>query len=114
MFLRKNQSILADHYTRLVDQETDRLAATQITDALSGAEDEDDFITLKRVDHELDDDTPPLVEVQSKRSQRKTKKDLVKDAPRGEKLVFDDDGEVSYIYIDNTIMINIYIYRIIC
>ncbi|RKP05027.1 P-loop containing nucleoside triphosphate hydrolase protein, partial [Thamnocephalis sphaerospora] len=95
MFQRKNQSILADHYTKLVDQEGDRLAMTKLTDA---GDDDDDFMTLKRVDHDLDDDTLPVHSQQSKRSLRKTKKEIVKTATRGEKLLFDDEGEAHPVY----------------
>ncbi|KAI9592977.1 P-loop containing nucleoside triphosphate hydrolase protein [Syncephalis fuscata] len=101
MFLRKNQSILADHYTRLVNQEDDKVAAVsaaKLTDALADADGDDEFMTLKRVDHDLDDSTPELIEAQSKRSMRKTKKDIAKNAPRGEKLLFDDEGEAHPVY----------------
>ncbi len=58
MFERKNQSVLSEHYTKLVDHTADR----------EGEDDsEDEFITLKRADHELDDDELPESGFTSKR-----------------------------------------------
>ncbi|KAI0073614.1 DEAD-domain-containing protein [Panus rudis PR-1116 ss-1] len=94
MFERKNQNILSEHYTKLVDHSADPVAA---------GDDDDDFITLKRADHELaDDEIPevPLDEPLSKRQARlaKSKKALAKHGPKGHKLVFDDEGNPHEIY----------------
>ncbi|KAJ1934655.1 ATP-dependent RNA helicase dbp4, partial [Linderina pennispora] len=45
MFARKNAGVLADHYRKLVDQTED-----------NGDDDDNDFLTLKRADHDLSDD----------------------------------------------------------
>lgn len=88
MFERKNQNILSEHYTKLVDHSAD-------------VDDEDDFITLKRVDHELDDiPTIPEGEYTSKRKQKmaNSKKAIAKSGPKGHKLVFDEDGNAHELY----------------
>ena len=89
MFERKNQSILSEHYTKLVDH-------------AGGSDSEDDFITLKRADHELPGEpgAPPESDYTSKRKQRmaQSKKAIAKGGPRGSKLVFDDEGEAHEIY----------------
>ena len=89
MFERKNQSILSEHYTKLVDH-------------AGGSDSEGDFITLKRADHELPGEPGALPESNytSKRKQRMalSKKALAKGGPRGSKLVFDDEGGAHEIY----------------
>ncbi|KAH9931522.1 DEAD-domain-containing protein [Fomitopsis serialis] len=89
MFERKNQNILSEHYTKLVEHAT-------------GSDEEDDFITLKRADHELpaDPSAMPESEYTSKRKQRMalSKKAVVKSGPQGNKLVFDDEGGAHEIY----------------
>ena len=48
MFNRKNQDILSSHYQKIVDRQGDTIMADR--------EDEnDDFLTVKRLDHELED-----------------------------------------------------------
>ncbi|KZT64113.1 DEAD-domain-containing protein [Daedalea quercina L-15889] len=89
MFERKNQSILSEHYTKLVDH-------------AGGSGEEDDFITLKRADHELPPDPSALPESDfiSKRKQKMalSKKALGKYGAKGNKLVFDDEGGAHEIY----------------
>ena len=88
MFERKNQNILSEHYTKLVDHSAD-------------VDDEDDFITLKRADHQLEDlPTIPESEYTSKRKQRMalSKKAIVKNGPKGHKLVFDEEGHAHELY----------------
>ena len=88
MFERKNQNILSEHYTKLVDHSAD-------------VDDEDDFITLKRADHQLED-LPTILESEytSKRKQRMalSKKAIVKNGPKGHKLVFDEEGHAHELY----------------
>ncbi|KAM5542404.1 hypothetical protein V8D89_003863 [Ganoderma adspersum] len=88
LFERKNQNILSEHYTKLIDH----------SGSESGSDDE--FITLKRADHDLDDDALPESEYTSKRQQRMalSKKALAKSGPRGHKLVFDDAGDAHEVY----------------
>lgn len=91
MFERKNQSILSEHYTKLVDRDGEG----------SGLNDsDDDFITLKRADHELNEAELPEHEYKSKRKEKMvlSKKALAKGGPRGSKLVFDEEGRPHQIY----------------
>ncbi|TFY67036.1 hypothetical protein EVJ58_g1894 [Rhodofomes roseus] len=89
MFERKNQNILSEHYTKLIEH-------------AGGSDEEDDFITLKRADHELPGDPSALSESEniSKRKQRMavSKKAIAKYGPKGSKLVFDDEGGAHEIY----------------
>ena len=87
MFERKNQNILSEHYTKLVDHGDD--------------DSEDDFITLKRADHDLDDSSALLESgFASKRKQKMSmsKKALAKYGEKGHKLVFDDEGHAHEVY----------------
>lgn len=86
MFGRKNQDVLTQHYDKLVDRDA--------------GDDDDDFMTLKRVDHELpDEDAVPLVHIKEDNlSHRKAKlgnakKTILLHASTSKKLVFNDDGE---------------------
>lgn len=86
MFERKNQNILSEHYSKLIDHPD------------AGAD--DDFITLKRADHNLADDELPLdPDDISKRKQRmgKAKRTLLTGG-MSRKLVFDDEGQPHEIY----------------
>ncbi|KAG9091380.1 ATP-dependent RNA helicase dbp4 [Ceratobasidium sp. 370] len=99
MFERKNQGILSEHYTRLVDH---------------GAEDSDldgDFITLKRADHDLPDDPTrrphassslPAIDREdiSKRKLKigQSKSAMLKYKSGGTKLVFDEEGGAHPLY----------------
>ncbi|KAJ7507376.1 ATP-dependent RNA helicase dbp-4 [Mycena galericulata] len=87
MFERKNQNVLSEHYSKLLD---------------GGDDDGDgeDFITLKRADHDLGGmDLPDESADISKRKQRmgKAKRALLTGGmPR--KLVFDDEGNAHEMY----------------
>ncbi|KAJ4488327.1 P-loop containing nucleoside triphosphate hydrolase protein, partial [Lentinula aciculospora] len=82
MFERKNQDVLSQHYSKIIEQDV--------------ASDEDDFITLKRADHDLA--LAPLREVAlenlSKRKQKlgNAKRAVLLNAPITKKIVFDDSG----------------------
>ena len=86
MFERKNQNILSEHFNKLVEHED--------------ADDDDDFITLKRANHDLEDKEAREHEYTSKRKQKMegTKKSLLKHGPRGTKLVFDEEGAAHEVY----------------
>ena len=94
MFERKNQGILSEHYTKLVDHTDDLLGP--------GGEEEDDFITVKRADHELDGTAaePLPSEPLSKRKLKEavSKKAMLKYKGAPKKLVFDDEGKPHEIY----------------
>ncbi|CAL1710035.1 unnamed protein product [Somion occarium] len=91
MFERKNQNILSEHYTKLIDHSAD----------IGQGDDEDDFITLKRADHELNELGSILdSEHLSKRKQRLalSKKAISKGGPKGHKLIFDEEGKPHELY----------------
>ncbi|KAF9224850.1 DEAD-domain-containing protein [Gyrodon lividus] len=90
MFARKNQNILSEHYSKLIDHG-------------DAADDDDDFITLKRADHDLptSNDLPdPDAENLSKRKLKlsKTKRMVAKYGQLGHKLIFDDEGNPHEVY----------------
>lgn len=88
MFERKNQNILSAHYSKLVDH----------GDAV---DDDEDFITLKRANHDLSDtDANPEIDNLSKSKLKlsKTKRAVVKYGQLGHKLIFDDEGNPHEIY----------------
>lgn len=85
MFERKNRGVLSEHYNRLIDH----------TSEASGSD--EDFITLKRADHDLPSTSGtalPIEENTSKRRQRamKSKKGQLKFGETPTHLIFDDDG----------------------
>jgi len=85
MFERKNRGVLSEHYNKLVDHSSEA----------SGSD--EDFITLKRANHDLPSTsvTPlPIEENASKRRQRalKSKKGQLKLGGAPTHLIFDDDG----------------------
>ncbi|EJU01294.1 DEAD-domain-containing protein [Dacryopinax primogenitus] len=85
MFERKNQNILSAHYTKLVDHTAE-----------GDADDSEDFLTLKRVDHALEEDEDgPGSNDLSKRKLKigQSKKARLRFKGAGTKLVFDDEGE---------------------
>ncbi|KAL5478435.1 DBP4 [Sanghuangporus weigelae] len=103
MFERKNQNILSEHYTKLVDHHQSG----------NGDEDEDDFITLKRADHDLDTSnissqpTPSAsltptsdLHATSKRKLKigQSKKAMLRYKGQGEKILFDDEGKAHKVY----------------
>ncbi|KAG9291025.1 hypothetical protein G9A89_012897 [Geosiphon pyriformis] len=93
LFSRRNRSVLSEHYQKLVDHESEQIASKN--------SDFDELMTIKRIDHELPielshKDSAPL----SKRKLLKatSKKLLSKDLPKGEKLIFDDEGKPHPVY----------------
>lgn len=87
MFERKNQGVLSEHYSKLIDH---------------GAADDDDdeFITLKRADHDLsDEDAPKDPGDLSKRKLKlgRAKRAIAKNGI-STKLVFDEEGEGHELY----------------
>ena len=105
MFERKNQNILSKHYSKLISH-----------DGASGSEDE--FITLKRADHELEDIDPdhPTISLSNSNqyttsfqedlaanlSKRRLKMGKAKRAIAtggvNTKLIFDDEGKAHQLY----------------
>ncbi|CAE6524884.1 unnamed protein product [Rhizoctonia solani] len=99
MFERKNQGILSEHYAKLVNHEDNEV------------DQDDDFITLKRANHDLPDDEPRTAQQPTLLnkidhediSQRKLKigqsrRAMLKYKSGGTKLVFDDEGGAHPLY----------------
>ncbi|KAG9313761.1 hypothetical protein JVU11DRAFT_6120 [Chiua virens] len=95
MFERKNQKILSEHYSKLVDHG-------------DTGDEEEDFITLKRADHDLEPsmhEIDPDVENLSNRKFKlsRTKRMVAKYGQLGHKLVFDDDGNPHEVMARNAV-----------
>ncbi|KAG0145379.1 hypothetical protein CROQUDRAFT_78793 [Cronartium quercuum f. sp. fusiforme G11] len=94
MFQRKNQDILSEHYNKMINREND---------VKSNDEDGDDFIQLKRADHELDRDEAAIPD-SAYLSKRKLKLATSKKAiamsgiGAGKKIIFDEIGEAHDAY----------------
>ena len=89
MFERKNQTVLSEHYMNIT------------AGAEDGAEDEEDFMTVKRRDHDLNEaELPDLVAPTSKRAQKRalSKKASLSTKGNATKLVFDDEGVSHPVY----------------
>ncbi|EGG06005.1 uncharacterized protein MELLADRAFT_36393, partial [Melampsora larici-populina 98AG31] len=88
MFNRKNQDILSHHYNKVIDRENDQ----------SEEDDDDEFIKVKRVDHELDQAEAAIPD-SAYLSKRKLKLATSKKAIAmsgiglGKKIRFDETGE---------------------
>lgn len=95
MFGRKNQTILSSHYGKLVDRDEPSTSGFDAGDK----DDDEDFFSIKRVNHDLPTDLIEHVDL-SKRKIRmmKSKKALAKAGSKGTKLVFDDDGRPHAVY----------------
>ncbi|KAK1671364.1 DEAD/DEAH box helicase [Colletotrichum godetiae] len=120
MFERTNQDVLSGHYNKLVangDEGTgDTTDPTAAATGTAVADEEEDFLSVKRVlgDADLDAESalapgakPKVLSyggqdfiVDSKRREKalQSKKKMLKFKGRGEKLVFDEDGNAHQIY----------------
>jgi len=109
MFERKNQNILSEHYNRMIDRSEEEVSQDEngLLDGANDDGDDDDFMTLKRTNHELpaslrDPEASAITqENMSKRKARllKTKKGIVKlKGSLGKRLVFDDEGAAHDAY----------------
>lgn len=88
MFERKNQTILSEHYLN-------------ITKSQAQEDEDEDFITVKRKDHELkEEDLPQLTVPTSRRAQKKalSKKASLSTKGNATKMVFDDEGQAHPVY----------------
>ena len=111
MFERRNQDVLADHYTKLVDGQVG--GGAQPTE---DADEDNGFLSVKRRlnnDFSLEDidkDFPsmqrphglskePFV-IDSKRREKllKSKKQIIKLKDKGKKMIFDDEGNAHEVY----------------
>jgi ATP-dependent RNA helicase DDX10/DBP4 len=121
MFERKNQDILADHYGKLVkfdDEESE--ASVESEDENAERMEVDDFLTVKRhipisgrdssglvlpdqpdhkkVVHVAGIKEPLLIDSNRAEKRLHSKKQLLKYKEKGQRLVFDDDGQAHPIY----------------
>ncbi|KAJ5760395.1 ATP-dependent RNA helicase dbp4 [Penicillium odoratum] len=123
MFDRRNQDVLADHYSKLINDDGTLIAAGAGNGAGEDADEDADFLSVKRR-FEVGDDTlgqgatdsedsevetktkvvkldgqDPLV-IDSKRREKllKSKKKLLKFKGKGTKLVYDDEGNAHEVY----------------
>ncbi|KAH3899346.1 RNA-dependent ATPase HCA4 SCDLUD_004786 [Saccharomycodes ludwigii] len=88
MFNRKNQSVLSEHYLNITKSSADH-------------DEDEDFMTVKRHDHELkEQDLPALLVPTSKRAMKRalSKKASLSTKGNASKLKFDDDGTAHPIY----------------
>ncbi|QSL66388.1 hypothetical protein MERGE_000767 [Pneumocystis wakefieldiae] len=88
MFKRTNQNVISEHYRKMIEGD----------DLLI---DDNDFIKVKKVDHDFNEE--PLENCFKALSKRKqkialSKKAMLKYRPKGIKLIYDDEGNVSNIY----------------
>ncbi|KAM3124644.1 ATP-dependent RNA helicase DBP4 [Candidozyma auris] len=93
MFERQNQTVLSKEYLSMT--------GTGIRKDNEDSESDDDFMKVKRADHDIKDgETPDLTLPVSKRAAKKalSKKLSIKDKGKPTKLVFDDEGEAHPIY----------------
>lgn len=88
MFERKNQTVLSEHYLN-------------VTKAQAHDDEDEDFIMVKRQDHELNEaELPELLVPTSKRAQKKALSRKATLASNGNptKVKFDDDGKAHPVY----------------
>lgn len=89
MFERKNRGVLSEHYNKLVDH------------ASEASSSDEDFITLKRADHDLPSALVSLTVEENTSSRRRrammSKKGQIKYSSMPKRLVFDDDGVAHQI-----------------
>ncbi|KAJ1651981.1 ATP-dependent RNA helicase dbp4 [Dispira simplex] len=116
MFNRRNQDILTDHYTKLVDWSDDQHQKSNTTAEANSAashpdgkggndsdDDADDLLVLKRTDHQLEGTAKemmildPQPQAVSKRKIQHNRKKMIKNM-RNEKWLFNDEGELVHGY----------------
>lgn len=88
MFERKNQTVLSEHYLN-------------ITKSQAQKDEDEDFITVKRKDHILnEEELPELTLPTSRRSQKKALSKKASSSSKGNatKMVFDDEGNAHPVY----------------
>ncbi|MBW0496126.1 hypothetical protein O181_035841 [Austropuccinia psidii MF-1] len=91
MFQRRNQNILSQHYAKLIDRDADPTAA-------QADEEDEDFIKLKRIDHDLDENEAAIPD-SAYLSKRKLKLASSKKAIAmsgmglGKKIIFNAEGD---------------------
>lgn len=88
MFERKNQNILSDHYTKLIDHSAD-----------ADQDDADDFITLKRANHDIPDlDLADASNLSKRKLKLGNAKRAIATNGLAKKIVFDEEGMPHELY----------------
>ena len=99
MFGRKNQTVLSEHYSKLIENDHD-----------AAQSDSDDFIQLKRADHDLDQpvhsstssarlpDSNEVPELSKRKLKLSRTKRAIAKYGKGSKLTFDDAGNAHELY----------------
>jgi ATP-dependent RNA helicase DDX10/DBP4 len=125
MFERRNQGVLAEHYSKLINDDGTMVASGQTNGDAEEADGDDEFLSVKRRfeagDEGLDDgpdtgsenengvkkdvkvvqlDGKQTLVIDSKRREKllKSKKKLLKYKGKGTKLIYDDDGIPHEVY----------------
>ncbi|KNG89600.1 ATP-dependent RNA helicase dbp4 [Aspergillus nomiae NRRL 13137] len=120
MFERRNQDVLADHYSKLINDDGTLVDPSKTASAADDADEDDDFLSVKRRfdagDEELGGtseeeseqkdvkvvqlDGKDTLVIDSKRREKllKSKKKLLKFKGKGTKLVYDDEGNAHELY----------------
>ncbi|KAJ3148804.1 ATP-dependent RNA helicase dbp4 [Geranomyces michiganensis] len=101
MFAKKNLTILSDHYKALKasdsgsDDSDDAAELESESLVPNGNDEQDDFLTLKRADHDIDESgaAPPPAESLTHRQILKLRAKELKQRGLGTKLYFDEDGK---------------------
>ncbi|KAH6903174.1 ATP-dependent RNA helicase dbp-4 [Coprinopsis sp. MPI-PUGE-AT-0042] len=95
MFQRKNQNVLSSHYNKLIESD----GFGNNPDEGGGSDDE--FITLKRADHELPQsllDMDPTEDLSRRKQKLSKAKKALATGGNNSKLVFDDEGKPHELY----------------
>ncbi|KAK2763336.1 ATP-dependent RNA helicase dbp4 [Arachnomyces sp. PD_36] len=119
MFERRNQDVLADHYSKLIHEDEDGPTTANGNSTTADANEDDDFLSVKRRfdagDEDLgavsDESTAPVKRsvplgsdealiIDSKRREKllASKKKLLKYKNKGTKVVYDSDGNPHDVY----------------
>src|SRR3990167_4103782 len=77
---RKNQGVLAEHYTKLRNEEDE-------VEDKEGSE--EDFLVMKRKNHEIEEEELPKIKLELS---RKKKKKLLSENPMAQRVKFDEEG----------------------
>ncbi|KAH7354986.1 P-loop containing nucleoside triphosphate hydrolase protein [Rhexocercosporidium sp. MPI-PUGE-AT-0058] len=115
MFERRNQDVLSGHYSKMIAEEN-----IDEDDGLRDADEDNDFLSVKRVVPVDDDDTsdgegvaaagpsarviegiskePIIIDSKRREKMLTSKKQMLKLKEKGTKMVFDDDGVAHQLY----------------
>ncbi|KAI1101841.1 DEAD-domain-containing protein [Jackrogersella minutella] len=111
MFERTNQDVLTSHYNKMIgdgeqgandddDDEEDFLSVKRVLhgDDLDGANGENGLVPGTKIITGLGGEEPFIVDSKRREKMLKSKKKMLKFKGKGDKVVFDDDGEAHHPY----------------